>query len=63
MKTKSVWCRECDHEHECEVVSEEYDEWVDVPDVCEACGEPLRDGGLSDDALRGFERRQMGACG
>ncbi len=40
-KTVSVWCQECGHEHECEVVSEEYDDWVDVPEKCEACGENL----------------------
>jgi len=43
MKTKSIWCRECDHEHECEVVSDEFDDWVDVPDACENCGETLVD--------------------
>lgn len=38
MKTESVWCPECDHEHECEIVSDEFEDYPLVPDNCEACG-------------------------
>lgn len=38
MKTESVWCPECDHEHECAVVSDEFEDYPEVPDACEACG-------------------------
>ena len=41
METESVWCPHCDHEHECEVISDEFEDWTDVPDACEACGEAL----------------------
>ena len=40
-RTESVWCPECDHEHECPIVSDEFEDYTDVPDVCEACGESL----------------------
>lgn len=41
MTTESVWCPHCDHEHECEIVSEEFEDWTDVPELCEACGERM----------------------
>jgi hypothetical protein len=46
-KLESVWCPECDHEHECPVVCGEWegDDDVEIPDECEACGEPLVVGG------------------
>jgi hypothetical protein len=62
MRTGTVWCAECDHEHECELVSEEDGDWLDVPEVCEACGERMAYDGGSDAADRAHERRQMGIC-
>jgi hypothetical protein len=46
-KTESVWCLECDHEHECEVVFDEFEDYLAVPSECEECGGPL-DGGPSE---------------
>jgi len=40
-RTESVWCLNCDHEHECRIISEEDGEYTDIPDKCEACGEPF----------------------
>lgn len=46
-RTESVWCPHCDHEHECEVISDEYEDYLDVPGLCEACGEGLIGGDSS----------------
>jgi hypothetical protein len=62
MRTVSVFCRECDHEHECPVVQDEFDDWVDAPDTCESCGVELDDSGPSESECRAAERQQMGIC-
>jgi transcription elongation factor Elf1 len=43
METESVFCHDCDREHECPIVRGEYedDDYTDVPDACEACGASL----------------------
>lgn len=43
-KTESVWCHECDHEHECPIISDEFEDYTDVPEGCEVCGAPLAGG-------------------
>lgn len=55
-KTEVVTCLECDHEHECALVAEYCEHYIsapdfylDVPDECENCGEPLDAGGSCDE--------------
>ncbi len=55
-----VRCAECDHEHEVPVIRGEtpYDDYAEVPEMCEECGEAfLALTGIDEQAA---ERRQMG---
>lgn len=45
-RTKTFYCYECDHEHECVLVQDEnyLSDYYDVPDNCENCGESMLGG-------------------
>lgn len=62
MKT-FVTCLDCDFDNGCEVVSDEYGEYADAPEVCEACGVSLADDGPGEASLARSERQQMGIAG
>ena len=44
---KSIFCPECDHEHEGVLVRGEFEDYHDFPEECENCGHSL-DGGEPD---------------
>ena len=42
----SVYCCECDHEVEAEVIHDDQGTFLDYPDDCPACGEPMNGAAL-----------------
>jgi transcription elongation factor Elf1 len=60
-KRETFTCPECDHAHDCEVITGEtkWDDYSEVPERCEACGVEFSD----DCTANGpSERQQMGIC-
>lgn len=57
-RTTSFYCPECDHEHVVEIIQDEFSDYAELPERCEACGEDFDAIGEPDDRRR--ERQQMG---
>lgn len=37
-KSLSISCYECDNKHECEIISCEFDNEINIPEYCQVCG-------------------------
>jgi hypothetical protein len=51
-------CPECDHDHACPIIADEFGEFAEAPAACEACGAEFDDAPAVDE--RRAERQQMG---